>query len=286
MDAQTQSSDSYIKILEWLHTRRKPLVAGAIVVAVLAVVWAIVSWKKSQNDADANAQFFAVPLESPARSAPVSPGPLLDVAKTYPSTPAGEHAKLLAAKDLFIQGKYPEASQQFSDFLNNYPDSALAPDAKMGVAASLEAEGKTPDAIKEYRAIILTYPGEMSIVSPAKLTLARLYQETGQSQQALTYYVELARMLSQNPYDPWASEAQERAQLLVSEHPELMKTLADNGSKAPPAGFSAAEAAKLAGSKPATSPATKAPPAATPANQSLRLLTMPGVSSNAAGKPK
>jgi hypothetical protein len=55
----------------------------------------------------------------------------------------------------------------------------------------------------------------MNIVSPAKLTLARLYDEDNQAAAGLQLLCELARLLNQNPYDPWAAEARERAQLLV-----------------------------------------------------------------------
>jgi hypothetical protein len=98
----------------------------------------------------------------------------------------------------------------------------------------------------------------------------------------------LARMLKQTPYDPWASEAQERAQLLLFKHPELMKALTSPApSAAPsgaPAGFSVPEAVKQAGSQPGARPApgsTNAPPG----NHGLNLLTIPPASSNSTGKP-
>jgi tetratricopeptide (TPR) repeat protein len=282
--------------MQWLHVRRKRLLIGGLVVAVLGLAWAFSAWKKAKDEADANAQLFATPIASAMRSMAVSPAPLLEVAREYPSTPAGEHAQALAAEELFTQGKYPEAYQQFSEFINNYPDSALIPQVRVGVAACLEAEGKATEAIAKYHEIILTYPTEMSIVSPAKLTLARLYEESNQLQQALNYYAELARVLNQNPNDPWAAEARERAQLLASKHPELMKALTSGaqsaGPSGAPSGFSLSDPTKAAGSKPAAAPATGAtnapktsPPEAPPGNQGSNLLTIPGVSSNSTGKP-
>jgi tetratricopeptide (TPR) repeat protein len=292
MDAQTQSTDWYLKVVPWLHARRKRLLIGGIVVAVLGLAWAFWAWNKAKDEADANAQFFAAPLAIGMRSMGESPTALLNVASAYRGTAAGEHAQALAGEELFTQGKYPQAYQQFSDFIDNYPDSALIPQVSVGVAACLEAEGKTTEAIAKYHEIILTYPSEMSIVSPAKLTLARLYEASNQLQEALSYYAELARVLSQNPNDPWAAEARERAQLLVSKHPELMKALTSGAPSAPPSGFSILDATKAAGSKPATAPATGAtpapktsPPAASSGNQDLNLLTIPGVSSNSTGKP-
>jgi TolA-binding protein len=283
MDAETQSTDLYIRTIEWLHLRRKPLLIGVIVVAVVGLAWAVIVWKKGQDEADANAQFFATPSLGLVRAGPVSTAPLLEVAREYPGTAAGEHARVLAAEEMFTQGQYPESYQQFSDFLTTYPDSTLASQAKVGVAACLEAEGKTSDAIAKYHDIILAYPTDMSIVSPAKLTLARLYEEVNQPQQALSYYGELARMLKQKPYDPWASEAQERAQLLIAKHPELMRSQTGAAPGGPPPGLSVPAPATPTSSQPAATLKPSQPVA--PAGNGLKLLTIPGASSNSTGKP-
>jgi TolA-binding protein len=279
MDAQTptQSTDLYLKTVQWVHERRKPLMIGGIAVVVLGLVWAYSAWTKAKNETDANEQFFATPLGVQASA--VSPTPLLNVASAYPSTAAGEHARILAAQELFTSGKYPEASQQFSDFINNYPDSALIPQAKIGAAACLVAEGKTTEAIAKYHDIILTYPSEMNILSPAKLTLARLYEDSNQLQQAMTYYVELARV--QNPNDPWVAEARERAQLLASKHPELMKAMTSSAPTSAPSGFSLSDSTKPPAGNPAPKPA---PPQAPTGNPGPKLLTTPGAP-NSTGKP-
>jgi tetratricopeptide (TPR) repeat protein len=286
MDAQTQPTDVYIRTLEWLHAKRKTIVIVAVVVALVGLAWAIMAWKKTQDETDANAQFFATPNLGLARSGPVSTAPLLELAREYPGTAAGEHARALAAEAMFTQGHYPEAYQQFSEFLTTYPESALVPQAKLGVAACLEAQGKSSEAIKQYHDVILAYPAEMSIVSPAKLTLARLYEQVNQPQQALSYYAELARMLKQNPYDPWASEAQERAQILVSKHPELLKAMSNPAPSSGPPGITIPETAKPAGIQPPAAPAPKpTPPAAPPTNGGLKLLTIPPASSRSTNKP-
>jgi len=289
MDAQTQPTDIYIRTLEWLHARRKTIVIVAVVLALVGLAWAVIAWKKTQDETDANAQFFATPNVGLARTGPVSTAPLLELAKEYPSTPAGEHARLLAAEEMFTQGQYPEAYQQFSDFLTTYPESPLVPQARVGVAASLEAEGKIADAINKYHEIALAYPSEMSIVSPSKLTLARLYEQENQPQQALNYYFELARMLKQNPYDPWAAEAQERGQLLVAKHPELLKAMsnpAPSGGAPGAPSFTLPETAKPTGIQPAPISAPKpSPTAAPPSNGGLKLLTIPAAPSNSTQKP-
>jgi tetratricopeptide (TPR) repeat protein len=217
----------------------------------------------------------------------VSPTALLNVASTYGGTAAGEHAQALAAEELFTQGKYPEAYKQFSEFIDTYPDSALLPQAKVGVAACLEAEGKTSEAIAKYHDIVLLYPTEMNILSPAKLTLARLYEESNQLQLALTTYAELARVLNQNLNDPWAAEARERAQLLASQNPKLMEALTGGAPSAPQNTFTL-DANETEGSKSAagaTNAPKTSPPPAPSGNQTPNLLTIPGASSNATLKP-
>jgi predicted negative regulator of RcsB-dependent stress response len=295
MDAETQSTEVYLKVLEWLHVNRKQLTIGAVSVVVIAVVWGFMVYSKNQKDADANAAFFAVPIENTMRGEAVSPTPLLSVASEYQGTPGAEHAQIMAAQELFLQGKYPEAGAQFNQFIENYPDSVLIPQAKMGVAASLEAQGKINDAAQKYHDLILAYPSDMDVVSPAKLTLARLMQDA-QPQQALGLYSELARMLSQNPYDPWAAEARERAQLLLFQHPELMEALTNSAAQAqgrpPSSGFSASDAAKAAAARQGAAPSpsmsiTPQKSAGAPAGnqtQTPHLLSIPAPS-NSPAKP-
>ena len=169
----------------------------------------------------------------------------------------------------------PEAEREFARFIEEHPDDELAPQAKVGLAACLEAEGKVMDAIQKYHEIILAYPGEANIVSPAKLTVARLYEEGNQPQQAFAYYAELARLLSQNPYDPWAAEAQERARLLMVKYPELGRSQ----TSAAPGGFSVSEAAKAAAA------VKSLEPKAAGTNPSVNLLSIPGAATKTGTKP-
>ena len=282
MDAETDSSDLYLKMLAWLHANRKPLIVAVVVVAAIALVWGFMAWEKTQHETDANAELFTVSIDSNVRSVPVSPQKLLEVAKEYPSTDAGEYAQLLAANSLFNEAKYPEALQQFSEFIDNHAESTLVPQAKVGVAACFEAEGKTSDAITKYHDLVVMYPSDLNIVSPAKLTLARLYDADNKPELAFNYYAELARMLPQNPYDPWASEARERSQMLVAKHPELLKSQTAAAPGSAPTGFSVSSGT-------GGETATPAPPAAKPVapsgNPNPNLINIPSGSTNSTGKP-
>jgi len=287
MDAQTDSSDVYLKTLAWLHARQKPLLIGLIVVAVIGAAWGFWNWEKGQNEADANAALFNVPVDNGMRPMHETAKSLLDVASQYTGTGSGEYAQLLAAGALFGEGKYPDALKQFTDFIDNHAESPLVPQAKLGVAACLEAEGKNSEAISHYHDLVVTYPSEMNIVSPAKLTLGRLYDQDNKPEQALNYYSELARLLVQNPYDPWGSEARERAVLLVAKHPELLKAQNEAGAttSGSPTGFSLSGPGNASESQPAPAPSQPSNPAAPSGNQTPNLLKFPNVSSNSTGKP-
>jgi len=276
--SQTQSTETYYKVLAWLHANRKRLLIGIGVVAAVGLIAGFIAWRKGQEAADADAQLFELPVASAPNTPVIAPVPsaYLDLAREYPNTSAGEYAVLFGAESLFIDGNYPESQQEFSKYIEDHPESPLVAQAKVGVAACLEAEGKASDAIQKYQQIVSEYANELSITGPAKLTLARLYEQENRPDQALTFYSELAR--SQNPYDPWAAEARERGELLLAKHPELRRT----ESAPSPAPFSI--------SLPGT-PSASAPPATTPApetkteNPTVNLLNIPGASSNVTGKP-
>jgi predicted negative regulator of RcsB-dependent stress response len=276
--SQTQSTETYYKVLAWLHANRKRLLIGIGVVAAVGLIAGFIAWRKGQEAADADAQLFELPVASAPNTPVIAPVPsaYLDLAREYPNTSAGEYAVLFGAESLFIDGNYPESQQEFSKYIEDHPESPLVAQAKVGVAACLEAEGKASDAIQKYQQIVSEYANELSITGPAKLTLGRLYEQANRPDQALTFYSELAR--SQNPYDPWAAEARERGELLLAKHPELRRT----ESAPSPAPFSI--------SLPGT-PSASAPPATTPApetkteNPTVNLLNIPGASSNVTGKP-
>jgi len=256
MEAEsTQSTETYIKVMAWLHANRKALTIGAGVAVVIAVVIGIIAWQKAEAESSTGAQLMDLPLATfhDGRMVPTGATPFLDLARQSPDTTAGEYAELLGAEGLFMEGKYPEAHQEFSKFLDEHSDNALIPQAKVGLAACLEEEGKTQEAAQKYQEVIATYSTDANIVSPAKLTLARLDEAQNKPEQALQYYEDLARI--NNPYDPWAAEARERGMLLLMKHPELRK--------APP-GASGSRASQSSGA-PLFPPSQASKPPALPA---------------------
>ncbi len=218
----TTNSWNFDNFLVWLYENRKAAGLGAAVLALVLIGAAFYSWKKNNDESRANAALFALPslLGPSGRTTPVHSEDFQKIAGSYPNTQAGERAELIAAGILFTEEKYAEAQRQFSKFLAAHEGSPLQSQAALGFAASLEAQGKIPEAIAKYQEVITKYPAD-NIISPAKLTLARLFEAQNKPADALKLYEELGR--TQNPYDPWASEAGERRELLLEKNPQLKK---------------------------------------------------------------
>jgi len=205
----------------WLHTNRKQVLAGTVVVALIAAIVGFVMWSNSQKEASADEALLATPslLGGAPPGDAAATAALLNISQSYPGTSAGATAQLLAARELFLGGKYPEAQQEFEKFIAAHPGHSLVPQASFCIAACLEAQGKIPDAMQQYKKINTQYASSPNIVLPVKLTLGRLSEADNKPDQAVNYYKELVTI--QDPNDPWVVEASERLRLLISKHPEL-----------------------------------------------------------------
>lgn len=215
----------FYNIANWFHKNQKRVIIAAVVLFGIGAIVAIVIWHGDKVESDANDTLMAMPSTFGGPSYPhPTASALQNVAKEYPGTPAGEQAEILAASVLFTDGKYADAQAAFEKFTTDHPNSPLAAQASLGVAASLEGAGKATEAVNKYKDIISRYPADPYITNPAKLTLARLSEQQNKPDEALKYYDELARIQTQ--YDPWASEARERREVLLAKHPELNKPAA------------------------------------------------------------
>jgi tetratricopeptide (TPR) repeat protein len=212
---------SITNIYGWIYINRKRVMAGAVAVALVAAVACFYFVHKNQNEAEADEELLKQPLGlNTAEKA--DPKALLNISDHYPSTSAGADAQLLAAKDLFLSGKFDEANQAFSKFMTEYPGNPLYSRAELGVAACLESAGKIPEAVKEYQHVAQIYSSQPDIAYPVKLTLGRLTEAQEKPDAAVNYYQDLARV--SNSQDPWVAEAKERLRMLLAKHPELDKS--------------------------------------------------------------
>jgi predicted negative regulator of RcsB-dependent stress response len=209
------------KLWVWGEAHKKQIVIGLVVALVVGLVVALLFTFQNQKQTNANDALSK--LASRAAS-PSAPGPdadaLLKVAADFPGTDAAQRAILLAASDLFANGKYDESRAQFQRFLQEHGDSPFAGQAALGIAATLDAQGKAQDAINAYLGVVDHYQQNWNVGPQAKLALARLFIAQGKLQDARGQLMDLA-----NPRvypNEIASEANMRLRELFTAHPELI----------------------------------------------------------------
>jgi len=222
MDSGSPPSAGFYNLLGWLETNKKRVAIGAGVIAVAAAVAGFFAWRSGQQALEAEDALSSVRIFGPGETPP--PGTaeaLAKVAAEFPKTQAAPKARLRAATVFFEQGNYTAAQEQFQKFLREHGDTAWVPQAVLGIAACLDAENKASEAITKYSDFIAKYPNDPA-GDQARLSLARLYEQTKQPAQALDVLRKMTE--GQNPmgFSPGAQEAQERLRQLVAKHPELL----------------------------------------------------------------
>jgi tetratricopeptide (TPR) repeat protein len=210
--------------LTWFEVNKRTIstVVAAVVAAVIAYM--IVSWRRGQSETAASRALHA----ATATEAAINSQALLQVAAGHAGTHAAERARLLAAGQLFAEGKYAEAQSEFAKFSADFAASPLVPTAALGVASALDAQNKTTEAIAAYQTVISSY-GTDAVAGQARVAKARLLEAANQPAQALALYDEALR--------DSASLSRERVVLsrarLLQQHPELDKPLTTNAVAAP-----------------------------------------------------
>lgn len=215
--------------LTWFEVNKKLILAllGAVVLAVIVLM--VLRWKGDQAEAEASRALLAAATPATPGAA-VSSQAFLQVAEKNPGTHAAERARLLAAGQLFAEGKFADAQTQFEKFVADFAASPLLSTALLGTASALDAQNKKDAALTAYQGVITGY-GKDAVATQARLALARLHEEAGQGARALALYDELAK-------DSGGLGLQQvmiaRARLLQL-HPELEQPAGTNAFVAPAA---------------------------------------------------
>ncbi len=227
MESETSQSNRFYGFLAWVELNKKRLIIAGIILALLALGFAIYQWRQNQREAAASQALVELPSPTGRNQNAAAPkaDDFLKLASQYSSTRAGERAFLLGAGSLFTEGKYAEAQSKFEKFLREYRNSPWTGQAAFGIAACLDAQNKMDEAIAKYQETISRYASEAT-ADQAKLSLARLYEAKNQPKLALTQYDELARGKMSGT---WSFTAREQREHLLKKHPELIAT------NAPPA---------------------------------------------------
>jgi TolA-binding protein len=202
------------QLLTWFEKNKRQVVWGAVALAVIGVAIGIYFWHQDQAESDASKSLSLIT----AGTQPPATDALLKFVSENSGSEAARRALLLAAGNLFAEGKFKDAQAQFEHFLRDYRDSSFAPEALLGVAACKEAQGMTNDAVNAYKDIVDHHPNE-SVTPQAMFSLARLYQAQGKLELARDNYEKVAQM---DPNGTIGSQATMELADLFAKNPSLV----------------------------------------------------------------
>ena len=248
-------------MLAWLEVNKTKAAIVAVVLVLIGFAIATMRYLRDEKEGKASAELLALKLTLAPQTnvVPAQPSAILKVAEDYPGTSAAERARLLAATAEFTSGKYADAERAFSQFVKDNPGSPWVAEAAFGVASAQEAQNKLNEAQASYQNVATAYASS-AVAERAKLSLARIYEERKQPDQALRIYNELlAPRAGAQPGEMGNRDAFQRKEALLRDHPEL------NANVPPPAPSAAPSAASAATNAPAVP--SKAPAAASSAPQ-------------------
>ena len=261
MESDLTQSAVFLKLWAWGDKNRKQLLYGLIGLVLVGTVVAFWLAHAQQKQRDANVELSKVVsrlVTGPGGEA--SPDALLKVNSDYPDTDAGQRALLLAAGNLFTQGKYDVAMGEFQKFLKDYNSSPFAGEAALGIASCYDALGKTNDAASYYQGVVDKFATQNNVVAQAQLRLAELLVAQGKFREARTALEDLSRKAQGTTI---GTEAAAALQALNAAHPEA--PAAPAATAVPNLSVSPATPATTTPNTPAapTTPVVVAPKAAT-----------------------
>ena len=222
MQSEPQQSTWLYEVLAWLEFNRKLLIwacAGGLALVVAGYVYL---WSRQVAEVHANEALLALRPRTAVDESqqPAAAADFLRFAEEHRSSSAAERALLLAAGELYRDGRYPEAQSAFQKALERNRRGPLAPTAALGVAASLDAQDQVDAALAAYQAVVADFP-DTPASARARFALALLHESRNQPEQALKIYDELAaaRKLGRA-----SMEASVKREALLKQHPELAPT--------------------------------------------------------------
>jgi tetratricopeptide (TPR) repeat protein len=223
MESGTPPSAGFYEFLGWLDVNKKRVAIGAGVLLVVGLVVGFFIWHGSQQEIDAEEALSGVrmPFSPTEQPAPGTAEELVKVAEEYPRTTAAPKALLRAGTVYFDTGNFPKAQEQFDRFLRTYGESPWVAQAVYGIAASLDAQGKAPEAITKYNDFLRSY-GNDPLADHARLSLARLYDQTKQPALALEALNKIVSGAQAGGMSPAAGDAQEKIREIYAKHPSLV----------------------------------------------------------------
>src|SRR2546425_578749 len=253
MDSDVAQLPLSHKLWAWVEANRKQALWAASGLVGLGLVIGFFLWEQGEKEVVAGEELSNVSLPQLIGSGqhPGISSAYLKVAATYPKSSAGARALLLAAANLFTEGKYDQAKAEFEKFAREHRDRPFLSEALLGIAACLDCQGKANEAIAAYKELIDRHPNAI-VLPQAKFALANLYEAQGKVEQARSLFEDV--LAKAGPYGSLGSEAGIRLEELQIKYPKSPSV-----SAAPPIPTPAP-----APLTPAPVTPTSAPPHATP----------------------
>lgn len=212
------ATEAPFDLLTWFELNRNRILIGIGAVCAVAIALMVVRARRQAVDRSAATSFFnLVPPAGPGeKPATLDPQKLLQLAQEYSGTPSATQARLLAAGQLFADGKFTEAQAQFATLDESQAEGPFQGIALLGVATSLDAQNKSTEAVTAYDRVISLFPNTGPALQ-ARIAKARLIQGT-QPAQALAALDDVLKNEYAFGYQEIAGAARSR---LLAQHPEL-----------------------------------------------------------------
>lgn len=155
----------------------------------------------------------APPASEPSADGTTSAAPPAPVPVTSAPPVVGEQASYDVAFNLLKEGRYPQAADAFTRFLQQYPSSRLAPNAQYWLAESQYVARNYDASLIEFKKVVAQYPGN-SKIPDALLKIGYIY---GEKQQWTDAKTALDRVIQEYPGSGAADLARQRLNRLQRE---------------------------------------------------------------------
>lgn len=212
------ASEAPFDLLTWFELNRNRILIGVGAICAVVIALMVVRARRQAEDRSAAISLFnLVPPTGPGETpAALDPQKLLQLTQQYSGTPSATQARLLAAGQLFTEGKFAEAQAQFAALDESQAEGPFQGIALLGVATSLDAQNKSTEAVAAYDRVISLFPNT-GPAQQARIAKARLIQGT-QPAQALAALDDVLKNEYAFGYQEIAGAARSR---LLAQHPEL-----------------------------------------------------------------
>ncbi len=143
--------DPGARFLHWLHTKQRPLLIGALGVAVVGLsVWFMFS-ARSRREAFATGELNQARVAADAGNLQLAASDLGRVVSTYGNTNAGQQAAILLARVHLQQDQPDLAVSELRTFLNSTPKATFVAPAAGLLGGALEQMGQFAEAAPAFR---------------------------------------------------------------------------------------------------------------------------------------